>query len=48
MRVIFIRILAGWLVCRCHVDVPARALRVFRVEMPPPLVRDADGPDGCR
>jgi len=30
------------------VDVWARALRVFRVEMPPPLARDADGPDGRR
>jgi hypothetical protein len=31
-----------------HVDVRARGLDVYTVEMPVPLLRDADRPDGCR
>ena len=32
----------------CHVVVRARTLRVFTVEMPSLLLRDADRPDGRR
>jgi hypothetical protein len=33
-------------ICECHVYVRTHALRVFAVERPPPLLRDAGRPDG--